>query len=507
MKRKFLLFIAVISSVSMFSQNKEKDLGIGIHGGIIGYNGEFANELFSTKGIHGALGISLDYYLSPSFDAGVTFSHGLIDGYENDLDAGSYSLVNNDSKFSTKIYDLSAMAKLKLANGKILSEDSKIAPYLAFGFGTAASELNSNASTETVSSLDFNFPIGAGIKLNLTDWFAIQIASTYRYSLSDLLDDVKPTKTGLDKSGRKSFQDQFITHTAGLVFNVPSFKDTDKDGIADNKDECPDVAGLPQYKGCPDTDNDGLTDKLDACPTVAGLVALMGCPDGDGDGIADKDDECPSAAGNIAMKGCPDGDNDGIADKNDECPTAAGSAAMKGCPDSDGDGLADKNDACPNMAGTIAMKGCPDSDGDGVSDKEDKCPTVKGIIKNKGCPDIEEKDKQAIVSIAKQIFFETGKDVLKPVSIKQLDELVSILTKYDNVNMSVEGHTDDSGDDAKNMKLSEDRANAVKNYLVGRGIASGRLTAKGFGETMPIGDNKTANGKAQNRRVELNTTF
>ena len=105
------------------------------------------------------------------------------------------------------------------------------------------------------------------------------------------------------------------------------------------------------------------------------------------------------------------------------------------------------------------------------------------------------------------MLFGTGKDVLKPVSIKQLDELVSILVKYDNVMMSVEGHTDDSGDDAKNMKLSEDRANAVKNYLIGKGIGAARLSAKGFGETMPIGDNKTANGKAQNRRVELNTTF
>jgi OmpA-OmpF porin, OOP family len=507
MKGKILLFIAAISSATVFGQNKDRDLGLGIHGGIIGYNGEFGNPLFDTKGNHGAVGISLDYYLSPTFDAGVLFSHGLIDGYDNDFDSTDIRLVGADSYFSTKIYDLSVMAKLKMANGKILSEDSKISPYLAFGFGTSASELSAKLRNETVSSLDFNFPLGAGIKYNVNEWFSLQIASIYRYSLSDLLDDVQPTNSTLDKTGRKKFQDQFITHTAGLVFNLHSFKDTDKDGIADNKDECPDVAGLPEFKGCPDTDKDGITDKLDACPTASGLIALMGCPDGDGDGIADKDDECPAAAGASELKGCPDGDKDGIADKNDECPTAAGSVAMKGCPDTDGDGLADKNDGCPTVAGSIAMKGCPDGDGDGISDKDDKCPTVKGLSKNKGCPEIEEKDQKAIVSIAKQIFFETGKDVLKPVSVKQLDELVTILTKYDNVNMSVEGHTDDSGDDAKNMKLSEDRANAVKNYLIGKGIAAPRLTAKGFGETMPIGDNKTANGKAQNRRVELNTTF
>ena len=135
-----------------------------------------------------------------------------------------------------------------------------------------------------------------------------------------------------------------------------------------------------------DADSDGVADENDACPNVAGLTALSGCPDADSDGIADKDDACPNEAGASASDGCPDTDGDGILDKDDECPIEAGTAESNGCPDADGDGVADKDDECPNEAGLPDLNGCPDMDGDGIADKDDSCPNEVGIPSLDGCP-------------------------------------------------------------------------------------------------------------------------
>ncbi len=163
--------------------------------------------------------------------------------------------------------------------------------------------------------------------------------------------------------------------------------DKDKDGVSDKKDDCPDVPGLVELKGCPDKDKDGVADKDDVCPDDAGLVKLNGCPDKDGDGVIDKDDACPDIAGLVELKGCPDKDGDGVTDSEDACPDEKGLAKFKGCPDKDGDDVMDKEDACPDVAGLAAFKGCPDKDGDGVEDKLDLCPDKPGSVSNKGCPD------------------------------------------------------------------------------------------------------------------------
>ncbi|MBD2700519.1 thrombospondin type 3 repeat-containing protein [Spirosoma sp. BT702] len=134
--------------------------------------------------------------------------------------------------------------------------------------------------------------------------------------------------------------------------------DSDGDGINDQLDLCPDVAGIQAFQGCPDADKDGIQDIEDNCPQQAGLVANKGCPDADGDGIPDKDDACPRDAGPADMKGCPDSDGDGIANNLDECPTVAGRKDLNGCPDSDGDGLRDSKDNCPNEFGLKEFGGC-----------------------------------------------------------------------------------------------------------------------------------------------------
>ncbi|REC62432.1 hypothetical protein DRF65_10065 [Chryseobacterium pennae] len=113
-------------------------------------------------------------------------------------------------------------------------------------------------------------------------------------------------------------------------------KDKDQDGIPNKEDQCPEIAGLAEFKGCPDTDGDGMTDKEDACPNVAGPIENNGCPwpDADGDGVIDKDDACPTVTGPPENKGCPwpDTDGDGVLDKDDACPTVPGAPEYNGCP-------------------------------------------------------------------------------------------------------------------------------------------------------------------------------
>lgn len=287
----------------------------------------------------------------------------------------------------------------------------------------------------------------------------------------------------------------------------PKEADTDGDGIVDSKDDCPTVAGVSQFNGCNDTDQDGIADNLDKCPTVAGIESLNGCPeiDTDGDGFADGLDDCPTVKG--TLKGCPDTDGDGIIDKNDECPTTAGTAALKGCVDTDGDSVIDPKDKCPTVAGLVSLAGCPDGDSDGVADADDACPTEPGILANKGCPEVSEEEEAILEEAIRGVQFQSGKDIITTSSYAILNNVVKVLTDKPAYKLSIEGHTDSQGRDDLNLDLSKRRAAAVKKYLADKGISDTRLTSEGFGETIPIADNATSAGRAQNRRVELKVQF
>lgn len=280
--------------------------------------------------------------------------------------------------------------------------------------------------------------------------------------------------------------------------------DTDLDGIADAEDKCPERKGIVAFQGCPDTDGDGVEDAIDKCPYSKGPVVMNGCPDTDEDGIADAEDKCPSQKGITAFGGCPDTDADGIADSEDECPKVKGVKEKKGCPndDKDADGIADADDACPEVAGLSILKGCPDKDNDGVSDKEDACPTQAGTLANKGCPEIKQEDKKVLLE-AMSVEFESGSAKIKPASFDILDKVVAVLNKYPEYSMNIQGHTDNQGSNSLNQTLSEQRAKACFDYLIGKGVVPTRLTYAGYGGTQPIGDNKTMEGRKQNRRVEF----
>jgi OOP family OmpA-OmpF porin len=259
-----------------------------------------------------------------------------------------------------------------------------------------------------------------------------------------------------------------------------------------------------------DKDKDGIADEVDACPAVAGPAVTNGCPDKDADGIADKDDQCPDTPGVLANKGCPivDTDKDGINDDKDKCPAVMGVARYAGCPvpDSDKDGVNDEEDKCPQVAGLGRYAGCPipDSDQDGINDEEDKCPQVKGIPEKQGCP--EEVKKEIVEQVnmaAKHIQFEKGKATLLASSYEVLDEVAQVLTSHPEIQLLIEGHTSSEGTLAVNMKLSQERADKVKTYLLSKGVPEAKVKTIGLGPTRLLNKDKTPAEKAQNRRVEL----
>ncbi|NCT76261.1 MAG: OmpA family protein [Chitinophagaceae bacterium] len=324
-------------------------------------------------------------------------------------------------------------------NLKMVSEKYWVQPYLIAGIG---------ASMYAGKYFGAFIPTGVGLKVNFFDDAHLFVTSQYRIPVT--------TET----------TNYHFFHQFGIAGRIGKKKepaplkplppaptppvDTDKDGIVDSLDKCPTVPGLAKYQGCPipDTDKDGINDEEDKCPTVAGLARYQGCP-------------------------IPDTDKDGINDEEDKCPTEAGPASNNGCP-------------------------FVDTDGDGIIDQEDWCPNEKGLPENHGCPKLEEYNFNA-----KSVQFATGSAKLLPSATKELDKLVTILNEHANFNISIEGHTDNTGKPAFNQTLSAKRAEAVKAYLVKKGISAERLSAAGFGQDQPIEDNKTVKGRAANRRVEF----
>ena len=320
-------------------------------------------------------------------------------------------------------------------------------------------------------------------------------------------DDVCPEIYGLaafngcpdsDNDSIPDYLDECPNNTGLAAFN--GCPDTDGDGLKDSDDTCPSIFGPIEFNGCPDTDGDSIPDHLDKCPNIFGLARLEGCPeaDSDNDGIADIDDDCPEIAGTIVFNGCPDSDGDGLRDIDDECPTISGPVEFNGCPDSDNDSIPDQLDKCPLIYGLAQFEGCPDTDGDGIQDKEDECPEEPGTAENNGCPVYEK------VEFATNIGFQTGSAKLTPESYPYLDQLVQIMNENLDCWVKLDGHTDSTGSDAINTKISQQRVDSIKDYLIEKGINPNRIVAKGHGSSKPIASNDTAEGRAQNRRVEIN---
>jgi outer membrane protein OmpA-like peptidoglycan-associated protein/opacity protein-like surface antigen len=277
--------------------------------------------------------------------------------------------------------------------------------------------------------------------------------------------------------------------------------------------------------GAEDADHDRVPDKKDQCPgtPVGAVVDANGCPiDSDKDGVPDGIDQCPDtpSGATVDARGCPtDSDKDGVPDGIDQCAdTPQGTPVdARGCPrDSDNDGVPDGVDQCADTpSGTqVDARGCPiitDADHDGVPDDKDKCPFTPANVKvdKDGCPielserEVELLDKGRITE--RNIHFETAKWDILPESLPVLDEIGAVLIQWPQLRIEIGGHADARGSDAYNLDLSDKRANAVLEYLVGKypQITREQYTSKGYGERVPVASNKTVEGMARNRRVEF----
>ena len=442
-----LALVATVGSVQAQDENSKWAIGFGINAVDIRTPhqfGDFLKDWGGTKDLNilpAVTKLSVARYIGAGFSAEIEGSLNKIkegfDGYSEDK---SFWSANLQAKY--------ALRRL------FTTESGWFDPYIKVGGGYTAYESRFDDKEGGFKAL-----AGGGINFWFTDHLGVNLQTGYHH--------------GFQKNGTDYFQ-----HSAGIVIKFGS-KDTDKDGIPDNKDACPEVVGLKEFNGCPDTDGDGIADKDDACPQVKGPKEFNGCPDTDGDGIPDKDDACPEVAGPKEFNGCPDTDGDGIADKDDKCPDVAGPAENAGCP-------------------------WPDTDGDGVLDKDDLCPEVAGPASNKGCPEPDEKEQKQLNQYAKTILFDTGKATIKFQSAEVLNQIINVLKKYPNSRFRIEGHTDSTGKKAKNMILSQNRADAVKVYLIQGGIDASRLESQGFGPEKPIASNKNKKGRELNRRVEIN---
>jgi outer membrane protein OmpA-like peptidoglycan-associated protein len=342
--------------------------------------------------------------------------------------------------------------------------------------------------------------------------FRVYLASGLNFRAEGTVEYTPTQKTLTDKYFHFGAQ-------AGLSYVIGKRpKDSDRDGVADGRDACPETPMGVQVdlRGCPvDSDHDGVADYQDRCAnTPAGArVNTNGCPtDTDSDGVFDGIDKCPNtpAGAQVDATGCPkDDDGDGVYDGLDRCPNTPAGASVdaSGCPlDSDKDGVIDLNDKCPNTpaGATVDSSGCPkDSDNDGVYDGLDRCPNSAAgqQVDAVGCARLFEPNKPTLV--LQGVTFRTGSAELLPDSRTVLDIVAQSLIGNPEVRVEVAGHTDVTGSHALNMRLSQARAEAVMNYLISKGVPADRLTARGYGPDVPVATNATAAGRAQNRRVEL----
>jgi outer membrane protein OmpA-like peptidoglycan-associated protein len=318
--------------------------------------------------------------------------------------------------------------------------------------------------------------------------------------------------------------------------------DRDGDHVQDSEDICPDEPGLKQFNGCPDRDNDQIIDKQDACPDEPGLQEFNGCPDKDGDKIIDKEDDCPDEAGLKEFKGCPDKDGDGVMDKIDICPEKPGPAENEGCPEvilslvdlagqsikqakqaKDGsftyeslpadslcvfrlDGDPDKTIGVNEVK--VIVNGLPKralrSQADGLFRFDIPKPVAKGLQKEvEVMPVLTKQEAEILKRAFDNLEFESGKAIIKATSYSSLDTLADLMKKKPEWNLKIAGHTDNVGKPTSNMKLSENRAKAVKTYLMSKGIDEKRLITEWYGQTRPIAPNTTPEGRQKNRRVEM----
>ena len=508
------------------SANRELSAySLSVRGGLTQFYGEM-----NSQDMKGMVGISLERAYTKRFSLALDYTAGKLGGeridffnsyFVNEYNTlellAKWNLTEQFSKnhtgrfnfnvygglgmmyFSSNAYDITSNELVRFSNSALSARNP-----LFLRWGNAKGPLGVKKTRERV------IPLGMSLDYMLSKQWKIGLDYRFYFVRSDKVDATSGMRLinpeeGNSYSNTPNDKFSFLSLSVTYRFSRP-IRDTDNDGIPDDRDRCPTVPGTQRFYGCPDSDNDGIPDYVDKCPSEPGSAKNRGCPDRDNDGFIDRIDECPDVAG--TLRGCPDRDGDGVLDNVDVCPDIKGEVRYAGCPDSDGDGISDALDKCPDQPGTFANKGCPDSDGDGVNDFDDKCVDVPGPASNNGCPVMNAVEKETLQRqiddfLATPIRFVRGTDLMESSSYGNLDKIALLLARNRKVNISIEGHTDGSGNQNANQLLSVQRAEAVKTYLAEKGIPYSRMSATGFGDSRPIESGKTAQDQMRNRRVEI----
>jgi len=436
------------------AQHSGGQMEVGVYGSAVKLMGGDADYGMVSP----LLGMKLGYTVSQYFT--VTLNGGYGWTYPMDTDRGGlmrYLTKYPDTPFKTILIPVMADVRLNC------KPERQFNPYLTWGLGILMWDLKSDGIS--VHDQVFNGLIDWGFGFELFITRALGFDAGFHYL--HLMNQQK------DMSGYGDVQSGIMEARAGINLYFGGKSDRDTDGILDKNDRCPDqpedMDGFQDEDGCPDLDNDG-------------------------DGIFDLNDQASDQAEDV--DGYEDGD--GIPD-----------------PDNDGDGIQDAGDKAPlekeDFDGYMDDDGAPDfdNDGDGIPDSADQCPnipeTVNAYLDEDGCPDEKSEiiiKKEAPI-VLEGITFEIGSSALTAEAKAILDKVHLTLVDYPDMVLEVSGHTDNSGNRQSNIRLSRQRAESVKQYLLDQGIAPDRIITKGYGPDQPIVSNDTSEGRAKNRRIEF----
>ena len=392
---------------------------------------------------------------------------------------GSYQRLSTETQFSPLLMLADRDADIEALRLNLLFNfrpGESLRPFLTLGFGRETTDVDTILDED-----DTGLNLGGGARWSLGDTFGLRVDG--RYVQTDVGGAVGDDQRNLE-----------VGFGALWMFGGGRAPDRDGDGVIDSRDECPSTPrrAAVDSRGCPsDTDGDGIPDGLDRC---------LGTPRS----VSVDDDGCPL-----------DSDGDGVNDAIDRCTRTPRGALVDagGCPqDADRDGVFDGIDRCPNTlrGAKVDALGCsPDRDRDGVPDGLDACPDTpwEAEVDARGCSEPPRKEPILFDArsrlILKGVSFQTDSANLTPSSLSVLDEVTGSLEDWPEIRVEVGGHTDSMGESDYNLRLSSARAEAVRDYLVGKGVRASRLTVRGYGENRPVDDNSTREGRSRNRRVEL----